>query len=152
MALPRIQRDWRSAIVVTAIVGAAALFAGTAHSQTAVATNPPPAPATSSSISGGDCAAFGKYILDEDKTSKLSDTFFDSVGRFVTAKCQPSDKDGAIQIVTMTDQDAISLRTALRRMGKVDVLGLSGVAHCDRPENGACPAGSASAARPGVGG
>lgn len=152
MALPRIQQGWRSAVVGTVLLGAAVLAPATAFGQTAVATNPASAP-TTSSVSGGDCAAFGKYVLDEDAAFKLSDTFFDSVGKFVTAKCQPFDKDGPTQIVTMTDQDAISLRTALRRMGKVDILGLSGVAHCDRPEKGVCPAGSASTARPsGVGG
>ena len=123
-----------------ALTTAAALAAGSmfpARAQTAVSNSP----ITTSKVSAGDCAAFGKYLVDEARLYKkdLSRTFLLSASRFVRANCASSDKDGEIQIITETQQDAASLRTALSLMGKVDIIALSGVTGCHRPPGGVCP-------------
>src|SRR5437016_483379 len=88
-----------------ALTTAAALLVGSAaHGQSVLTSSSP-----TQTVSAGDCRAFGKYILDEDSTSKLSDTFFDSVGAFVRANCQPTINGKVIQIITETDQDGASL-------------------------------------------
>lgn len=123
-----------------------------AQQQKVMAANPPvgAASATTSAVSKGDCLAFGHYLAEEarDFSGKLSATFLRSVIRFAKAGCSASDDNGQIQIVTDTDQDLISFRTALRRMGKVDILSASGVAHCDRPANGICPTRTSGAIAP----
>jgi hypothetical protein len=126
----------KGAIALSAAAAIAASSFFPANAQTTMAVNTP-----TSNVSAGDCAAFLHYVVDEAKAfpGRLSKGFLAGVLRFNRAGCLPSDANGSIQIVTETDQDAISFRTALTRMGKVDVLGLSGVAHCDRPATGICP-------------
>jgi|EndMetStandDraft_7_1072992.scaffolds.fasta_scaffold254233_2 hypothetical protein len=138
---------------------AAALVTGVAPSasgQTLAdnATRFPTAAATR--VSPGECSTFASYIVDELKAfpelrgGALSTT----AKRFVKAGCTTHDADGEIQIIVETDQEAISLRTARGRMGKIDVIGVSGVTGCVRPPNGVCPAktGTTSTRRPASGG
>jgi hypothetical protein len=107
-------------------------------------------------VSPGDCAAFRHYILDEAKAfaDQMSGTFLTSASRFTKAGCKTSDAQGEIQIITETVQDGASLRTARRRMGTIDILGISGVKGCHRPPNGVCPAqtGANALRRPASGG
>mgnify|MGYP001164764234 CR=1 FL=1 len=104
-------------------------------------------------VSSGDCAAFRHYILDEAKAfaDQMSGTFLTSASRFTKAGCKTSDAQGEIQIITETVQDGASLRTSLRRMGKVDIIGLSGVKGCHRPPNGVCPAQTGNITSPRLG-
>jgi hypothetical protein len=97
-------------------------------------------------ISPAQCSVFGGYVADEADTfgTKLSATFINSIARFVSANCAAKDAKGEIHIITMTDQDAISMNTALRRTGRVDIFGISGVRHCANPPNGTCPAQTTS--------
>jgi hypothetical protein len=130
----------KTAIGVTA---AATLFAYPALGQT---LKPSPVNAPAQTVSATECAVFGSYVLDEADAfeGKLSSAFLDSVSRFVAAKCATKDAKGEIQIVTMTKQDAISIGTALRRMGKFDIIGISGVKACVRPANGVCSSSTSS--------
>jgi hypothetical protein len=93
-------------------------------------------------VSDSDCKAFMSYVLDEARSYEalLSKTFLRRVVRFTEAGCRASDAQGEIELITETQQDAISFRTARGRMGRIDILSLSGVRHCHRPPNGACPA------------
>lgn len=92
-----------------------------------------------------ECLAFGGYVLDEDDRFTLSDTFFNSARSFVDAGCRAYSASGKrMQIVTETNQDGISLGTALSRMGEFDIFQASGVVHCHRPKSGLCPDNSAS--------
>ncbi len=93
-----------------------------------------------SRVSPGDCNAFGYYVLQEAREfgSQMSKTFLTAVSRFTLAGCATRDQDGEIQLITETRQDGESLRTARSRMGKIDILGLSGVGHCHRPPGGVC--------------
>jgi hypothetical protein len=145
----------RTASKVVLAFGAGALaFAGPAGAQT-VAANAPNGAAAASRVSEGDCAAFRHYVADEVKAypGKFSSTFLKSIVRFAKASCSARDADGEIQIITETDEDSISLRTSLKRMGKVDIMGLSGVKGCHRPANGVCPVQTGAAEpRPRVGG
>jgi hypothetical protein len=102
-----------------------------------------------SRVSKSDCDVFASYVLDEARTfkDKLSKEFLNTTLRFLRSGCAAKDKDGEIQMVTMTTQDAASLRTALRLMGKIDVIGMSGVNGCARPANGVCPPREENAAR-----
>ena len=136
-----------------ALATIAGLAAGDgANAQTGLKATPANAPFTQT-VSKGDCDAFGSYLLDEARQFKdaMSKTFLQTSVRFLRAGCAATDKDGEIQLITMTDQDAASLRTALRLMGKVDIIGLSGVKGCARPATGICPANT-SANTPKVGG
>ena len=101
-----------------------------------------PTPAsTTQGVSESDCKVFGSFILDEarDFKGKLSREFLLSAARFLKSGCKHFDADGEIQIITMNSQDGASLETALRRMGKTDIIALSGVTGCHRPEKGVCP-------------
>lgn len=123
-----------------------------AHAQSVLAANPP---SGGSGVSPAQCAAFGKYLTDEARAFKkdMSRTFLVTSARFLRSGCAAFDKDGEIQIITETLQDGASLRTARRLMGKYDILGNSGVAHCDRPPNGVCPTRTgANAPKAGAGG
>jgi hypothetical protein len=116
---------------------AATMISGSA----AQAQSPQPvANITTPGVSTGECGAFTKYMAQEarDFGGKLSATFLDNSLRFLRAGCKPFDKDGEIQIITRNDQDGASLGTALRRMNKFDILGISGVKHCHRPDGGTC--------------
>lgn len=145
----------RTASKVVLAFGAGALaFAGPAGAQT-VAANAPNGAAAASRVAPGDCGAFAQYLVDEAKAepSIRGGAFLKSALRFVKAGCKTHDADGEIQIVTETTEEAVSFRTSLRRMGKVDVLGESGVKHCHRPANGVCPAQTGSiSSRPAAGG
>ena len=87
-------------------------------------------------------------MLEEARefSDKMSPTFLKSISRFTKAGCAATDAKGEIQIITETEQDDASLRTALRRMGTVDIIGLSGVKGCDRPPGGVCPTKTGAAA------
>jgi hypothetical protein len=126
--------QWIAGLVTTAAVVMAV-------GGNAIAQQPVPA-----GISDGDCKAFRHYILQEarDFGTRMSGTFLTAASRFTKAACVARDQDGEIQLITETTQDAVSFGTVLDRMGKVDVLGASGVLHCHRPPNGLCPASSAS--------
>lgn len=102
-----------------------------------------------SKVSAGDCNAFRHYVLQEAREfgDKMSGTFLTAVSRFTKAGCVPRDTDGEIQLITETRQDAVSFGTVLDRMGKVDVLGASGVRHCHRPPNGKCAAAQRAGGR-----
>jgi hypothetical protein len=93
-----------------------------------------------SKVSDGDCKAFRHYILQEarDFGTRMSGTFLTAASRFTKAGCVAHDQDGEIQLITETKQDAESLRTARSRMGKIDILELSGVSHCHLPRGGTC--------------
>lgn len=137
-----------------ALAAIASLAAGDgANAQTTARATPVNAPANQP-VSPAQCAAFGKYVLDESDAfpGKLSGTFLDSISRFVGADCATRDAKGEIQIITMNNQDAASLRTARTLMGKFDILGLSGVKGCARPPNGVCPETRSSATDPKLGG
>lgn len=99
-------------------------------------------------VSAAECSAFRSFMLEEARefSDKMSPTFLKSISRFTKAGCATTDAKGEIQIITETDQDGASLRTALRRMGAVDIIGLSGVKGCDRPPNGVCPTKTGAAA------
>lgn len=94
-----------------------------------------------SKVNDGDCKAFRHYVLEEarDFGDQMSGTFLTAASRFTKAGCVARDQDGDIQLITETKQDAISFGTTIRLMGRVDILGLSGVMHCHRPPDGACP-------------
>jgi hypothetical protein len=141
----------RAGFALATIAGLA--MASAAHAQTAprpLPVNAPPA----STVPHGQCTAFGSYVLDEDDAfpGKLSSTFLNTVSRFVAAKCATRDDKGEIQIITMNNQDAASFSTALRRMGKFDLIGVSGVKGCARPPGGICPSTTSSNPPPRVGG
>jgi hypothetical protein len=136
-----------------AALAVAGLAMGTAaHAQTGARPIPVNAPA--STVPYAQCAAFGGYLVDELKAfpGQLSDTFRNSASRFIRAKCATHDADGEIQIVLMNDQDGASWRTARKRMGTFDIMGVSGVRGCTRPPNGVCPAATSSNGPAGVGG
>jgi hypothetical protein len=128
---------------------AAALALGTAapaYSQTTLVSTPP----AQTRVSEGDCLAFRRYVADEVRAfpGQLSAEFLRGAIRFTKAGCASSDKDGDIFIITMTDQDAASLRTALKRMGKFDIIGVSGVKGCHRPSGNICPVTTGSTTAP----
>lgn len=104
--------------------------------QTAKASVPP-AP---KGVTQAECGVFGKYLVEEIKVSfdEISKGFIQDAKRFIKSGCNNYDADGDIHIVTRTLRDGIALEVALRRMGKTDILGGSGVAHCHRPEGGPC--------------
>jgi hypothetical protein len=138
----------RAALLTTALIGAGATgMFGTAHAQNAGVQQ---ASTTTSAVPSTECAVFAKYFNDEFRDFKkdFSRTFLVSMSRFVRADCQPVDKDGEIQIITENNRDGASLGTALSRMGKTDILGLSGVKHCHRPEGGSCTPTTTGAATP----
>jgi hypothetical protein len=135
---------------------AAALVTGVAPSASGqtLADNATRFPtAVETGVSPVDCAVFRRYILQEAKdfADQMSGTFLTSVSRFTKAGCAARDGDGEIQIITENDQDAASLRTARGRMGKIDILGASGVKHCARPPNGVCPVQTGATKRPAAG-
>lgn len=144
----------RKTSTLFAAFGAGALALGAAEpvsAQQALAVNAPRA----ASVSPGDCGAFANYLVDEAKgePSIRGGKFLKTALRFVKAGCTTHDADGEIQIITETTEEATSLRTSLRRMGKVDILGLSGVKGCHRPPNDVCPAQTGAAtSRPSAGG
>ncbi len=150
MALAPVTNRFRSAALALAL-GTAAMGIAPASAQQITPVAAPPATQT---VSEGNCAAFFHYIADEARTfpDQLSREFLSSALRFKRANCAASDKDGPIYIITMTDQDAASLRTSLRRMGKFDIIGVSGVKGCHRPPGNACPVTTGSNARPAAGG
>jgi hypothetical protein len=132
---------------------AAALALGTAapaYSQTTLVSTPP----AQTRVSEGDCLAFRRYVADEVRAfpGQLSADFLRATIRFTKAGCASADKDGPIFIITMNTQDGASLETALRRMGRVDIFGQSGVSHCHRPAGNVCPITTGTAARPTTGG
>jgi hypothetical protein len=152
MALNPVSSFRQAGLALAAIAGLA--YGGAANAQTTMSkTVPVNAPATQT-VPRGQCAAFGSYVLDEDDAhpGKLSARFLDTVSRFVSAKCGATDKDGPIYIITMNDQDAASLETALRRMGTFDIIGASGVKGCARPATNVCPASTSANPLPRVGG
>ena len=118
---------------------------GSAFAQTAPSPTPVNAPA-SQGVPAAQCAAFGKYLLEEFKAfpSKLSGAFMESASRFVGSDCAIRDAKGEIFLITMNDQDGASLRTALKRMGTYDIRTASGVRGCHRPPTAACPATTSS--------
>jgi len=103
-------------------------------------------PGAAQTVSPAQCAAFGSYVLEDMDVlgERLSPTFLNSVSRFVAAKCATRDDRGEIQLIMMTPDDAASLRTARKRMGTFDILGVTGVKGCVRPQAGVCPANSSS--------
>jgi hypothetical protein len=133
----------RAGFALTAIASLAA--GGVANAQTAPSPTPVNAPAASG-VPYGECAAFGKYLVDELNAfpGKLSMEFRGSAARFIGAKCATRDDKGEIQIIIMNVQDAASFRTARKRMGTFDILGASGVKGCVRPASGVCPTNSSS--------
>jgi hypothetical protein len=141
----------RAGFALATIAGLA--FGDAAFAQTAPRPTPINAP-PSQPISAGQCAAFGKYVLDEDDAfpGKLSGTFLESISRFVSADCATRDAKGEIQIITMNNQDAASLRTSLMLMGKFDIIGATGVRGCHRPAGGTCPSTTSSTNIPRTGG
>ena len=141
----------RAGFALATIAGLA--FGSAAHAQTAAKPTPVNAH-PSPSISRAQCAAFGKYVLDEDNAfpGRLSGTFIESISRFVGADCATRDAKGEIQIITMNNQDAASLRTSLMLMGKFDIIGATGVKGCHRPAGGICPSSTSSNNVPRAGG
>lgn len=131
--------SFRKTAFALTTAAALAVFAAFPAAAQQVAANPPAT--QSQGVPTAECGAFGTYLLDEAKTyhATMSKTFLLSAGRFLKAGCAASDKDGPIQIITETNQDAASLLTARTLMGKFDILARSGVVHCDRPPNGICP-------------
>ena len=133
------------ALGTAAFFGAAALLSpAQAGDPKSMKTSPSALPTRA--ISPAQCTVFGGYVADEADTfgAKLSATFLNSIARFVAADCATKDAKGEIHIITMTDQDAISMRSSLRRMGSIDVFGSTGVKHCANPPNGTCPAQTTS--------
>lgn len=144
-----------------AAVGAGALASialapstGNAQSVADNARLPAAAVNASTGVSSGDCAAFRHYVLQEARTAgdQMSGTFLTSISRFTKAGCTPRDALGEIQIITETSQDAYAMGLAREKMGRVDILGLSGVKGCHRPPNGVCPAQTGALPRAAAGG
>jgi hypothetical protein len=139
----------KSALALTA---SAAIFATPALGQSAKPMPQPAAMTAALGVPQGECGAFGKYLLQEarDFSTSLSETFLVNSARFLRAGCKPFDKDGEIQIITRSEQDGISLGTALKRMDRFDIFKASGVKHCHRPQGGTCTitTGSNTAASP----
>lgn len=113
-------------------------------------------PRATQGVDRGNCGAFISYMLTEaeDFGSDMSQGFLNRVVRFGRAGCKSFDKNGEIQLITETNQDSISYGTALSRMGRYDIISVSGVRHCHRPDGSSCPVttGSASTPHPAGGG
>lgn len=136
-------------VAAAAVVGLSALNAIPAIAQSVRSTPVTAAPATQT-VPAGQCAAFGKYLVDELKTypNDLSPEFRKSAARFLRASCTNRDADGEIHFVTMNAQDDASLTTARVLMGRFDIFGASGVRGCHKPRDGVCPAATSSTPSP----